>query len=1141
MKSNAVDTVVFKRILQRNITIPLLTCVLLCGVFIGLVVNLMNANKWVDHTDRVIGQAGEILKLIIDSETSYRGYLINGETSYLGPHKIAVEQLDERFKDLKKLVTDNPLQVSQLDVMLGKYEEWHTYVENAILNRPATMSSILNDGHTLNREVMDSIRDEFKKFIDVEVDLRAERSEETKSQSIVLLIVTVSVSLVGGVFLALSGKKQLLMLSESYDEALRKQNEQNIELTQQAWLRSGQAELSNRIQGELSIKEMGEAALEFISKYIDSTIGTLFIVDGGKLVRISTHSFSEDSSPGSKKSYELGEGLVGDVAKQKTLLKVSDLPPDYLKISSGLGVASPRSVVLAPLLSEGTIQGVVELGFLNDVSSESMKFLENISEILGTGVKSALYRTRLQQLLEETQTQSEELQAQQEELRVSNEELTERSQALIKTQTRLENQHAELEQTTSELEEQRQALDQQNKSLKEVQVTLEKKSSELEEASRYKSEFLANMSHELRTPLNSTLILSKLLKDNKKGNLTDEQVEFADTIYSAGNDLLTLINDILDLSKVEAGKLEILREAFSLESLVHSIRGMFTTVAQEKKIKFEVTIASDVPAVIETDRQRLEQIIKNLISNAIKFTNKGSVKLEIAMNNSQEVSFKVIDTGIGIAAEQLGVIFEAFRQEDGTTNRKYGGTGLGLTISRNLSKLLGGHIYVQSKKDEGSTFTLILPVHGGIKVETPIKKEAQPTVTLIPDIVLPDVHDDFGKLPSPGRKILLVVEDDVPFAKVLMNMAHENDFLCLIAQTTSRGYELAVEHRPDAIILDMKLPDAMGLTLLDKLKENSKTRHIPVHAISALDFSKEALRMGAIGFLLKPTELEKIKGALDKLKDKIQQKTKQILIVEDDSKQRKAIVKMIEDSGVNITATGLGREALTLMTERQYDCVIMDLSLPDISGLDLLQELSSKKDAHYSPIIIYTGRSLSQTEEEKLKQYSETIIIKGARSPERLLSEVALFLHQIESQMSEEKQKILKVIRSREKSFEGRKILVADDDARNIFALMSLLESKGASIIVARNGKEALEKLNENPDTDLVLMDIMMPEMDGFKAIQEIRLMPEMKKIPIIAVTAKAMKDDYEKCIEAGANDYLAKPVNVDKLISLMRVWIPMS
>ena len=1138
------DPKVFKKILQQNVTLPLVICGLLCVIFVGLVVNLIKNNSWVDHTNVVITKANETFKFIVDSESGYRGYLVTNNEVFLDPYNLALPRVESNMDQLRKLVQDNPAQLRQLEVVNSFFNQWKNYVQEAVSDREQILKDVKN-GHNLRKDIMDSIRREINRFIDTERILRDNRSSTTETRSQVLVLMTVIFSLAAGIFLAFNGRKQLMNLSETFEGTLKKQYEQNQELTEQAWLRSGQADLAARVRGELTLSEIGAAALEFFSSYIQPALGALFVSDDKKLQRVSTLAFSDSASPAAQKVYALGEGLVGEAAKKQKVLRLNNVPADYFQISSGLGKSAPKEIVLVPLKADGYIQGVVELGFMEPISLSTLKFLEQSSENLGAAIKSALYRTRLQELLEETQAQSEELQTQQEELKVSNEELMERSQALIDAQARLEGQHAELEQSNEKLEQQRQALDHQNRILRESQIEVERKSRDIQEANQYKSEFLANMSHELRTPLNSTLILSKLLKDNPKGNLSEEQVEFAETIYSAGNDLLALINDILDLSKVEAGKLDIYNDTFSIDKLLKGLKNIFQPLVKTKNL--ELFIESDLTQdILHTDRQRLEQILKNLISNAIKFTSKGSVTIRVTSPRAQELAFSIIDTGIGISQDKVEYIFEAFRQADGTTNRKYGGTGLGLTISRNLAKLLGGTLSVQSSQGSGSTFTLTMPVTPDTKVqsEPPVSRpsiqakvmEQTPTD---PPKTLPYIEDDSAKLPNTERKVLLIVEDEVVFAKVLMSMAREQKFLCLVAQTTEQGFELAKEHRPDAILLDMKLPDGSGLSLLDKLKENARTRHIPVHVISSADYAREALHLGAIGYLMKPADPESIKKTLGKLEEKIDQRMKKVLVVEDDEVQRKAISKLIEDKGVTITTVGTGKEALELLTQTQFDCVILDLTLPDISGFDLLENLAAHKDGAYPPVIVYTGKPLTQKEEEKLRRYSETIIIKGARSPERLLDEVALFLHQVESQLSDEKQNMLKSNRNPEKSFEGRRILLVDDDARNIFALMSILEHKGADVVVARNGLESLEKLKETEGIDLVLMDIMMPEMDGYTAIKSIRNDLMLTKLPIIAVTAKAMRDDYEKCLEAGANDYLSKPVDVEKLVSLMRVWLP--
>ncbi|MCF5612179.1 response regulator, partial [Pseudomonas syringae] len=617
---------------------------------------------------------------------------------------------------------------------------------------------------------------------------------------------------------------------------------------------------------------------------------------------------------------------------------------------------------------------------------------------------------------------------------------------------------------------------------------------------------------------------------------------------------LNLINGILDISKVEAGKLEVRPENSSVPRLVEGLRSMFMPLAAEKKLAFSVDIQAGAPTMLFTDRQRLEQILKNLLSNAIKFTEAGAVSMIVSRQPGAGIVFSVRDSGIGIAEEHQQGIFEAFRQADGTTNRRYGGTGLGLSISRDLAALLGGSIGVTSAPGQGSIFTLVLPeqyieqgsVESGIdpvvvaptaqRLPAPVAPVIQPPALVEP--AAPVFADDREKAPF-QRRCILVIEDEVRFAQILFDLAHELGYDCLVAHAADDGFNLAARYTPDAILLDMRLPDHSGLTVLQRLKELAPTRHIPVHVISVEDRQEAALHMGAIGYAVKPTTREELKDVFAKLEAKLTQKVKRILLVEDDALQRDSIARLIGDDDIEITAVGFAQEALDLLRDHVYDCMIIDLKLPDMLGNELLKRMSTEDICSFPPVIVYTGRNMTRDEEAELMKYSRSIIIKGARSPERLLDEVTLFLHKVESQLSNERQKMLKTARSRDKVFEARKILVVDDDVRNIFALTSALEHKGAVVEIARNGFEAIAKLNEVEDIDLVLMDVMMPEMDGYEATIEIRKDPRWRKLPIIAVTAKAMKDDQERCLQAGSNDYLAKPIDLDRLFSLIRVWLP--
>jgi len=678
------------------------------------------------------------------------------------------------------------------------------------------------------------------------------------------------------------------------------------------------------------------------------------------------------------------------------------------------------------------------------------------------------------------------------------------------------------------------------------------KAQELERASQFKSDFLSNMSHELRTPLNSSLILAKLLADNRDGNLNAEQIKFAETIYTAGNDLLMLINDILDLSKIESGKMEVHPTSVTLDGLRDGLLRTFEPVAAEKKLAFTVSIDPGLSPTIETDAQRLDQVLKNLISNGLKFTERGEVSVRVR-GSGDRVAFDVRDTGIGIAPHQQSIIFEAFRQADGTTNRKYGGTGLGLSISRELGRLLGGDISVSSQPGQGSTFTLDIPrVYAGPSEERPVASKVRSAARELvreqprelarerkPDADKPPESRRIQPVPEPDAYAVLVIEDDDAFAMILQDVAREAGFQCIVASTAQQGFDLAKKHLPTGIILDMKLPDHTGLSVLDRLKRDPETRHIPVHVVSAADYTETALSMGAAAYLLKPVERERLVEAFRDLEVRSSRRLRRVLVVEDDAALRNSVANLLGRSDVEIKTAATVADALTLLEEHHFDCIVTDLSLPDQSGFDLLETMARDEPYSIPPVIVYTGRSLSSEEEQRLRKYSKSIIIKGARSPERLLDEVTLFLHQVESELPPAQQRLLKEARHRETIFEGRNILVVEDDVRNVFALSSVLEPKGAKVTIARNGKEALTALENEPDIDLVLMDIMMPEMDGLEATREVRKNPSWQRLPIIALTAKAMRDDHERCLAAGANDYLAKPLDIDMLLSLLRVWMP--
>lgn len=911
----------------------------------------------------------------------------------------------------------------------------------------------------------------------------------------------------------------------------------------ESWIQEGQTLLNSQLVGEQRLDQLGDRILRFAGEYMGAQAGVFFVKDGGVFRRHAVYGAAVESVPN---EFAVGEGLVGQAAKDKRPFVIEAVPQGFWKTSSGLGSAVTSSLLVVPVTLDGEVNAVLELGHFGQVRQADQELVGRVEGLIGVAVRTVKFRMRLQELLEETQRQSEEVQAQSEELRVSNEELEEQSRAQRESQARLELQQAELEQINTLLEEQTQALERQKDELLTAKGTLERQARVVEEASRYKSDFLANMSHELRTPLNSSLILAKLLAENGNGNLNDEQVKYARTIESAGNDLLALINDVLDLSKIEAGHMEVRSEPFRMQRLIDGMRDTFEPVARQKALNLSIVAEAGTLEIVESDIQRLEQVLKNLMSNALKFTEKGGVEMIVSAQRDRVV-FAVKDTGIGIAEDQQRTIFDPFFQADGASNRKYGGTGLGLSISRNLTQLLGGELSVRSVPGEGSVFTVEIPARaGGGRVEKAMEavpeRISEPKVPMeLKTVAKP--ADDRETLSGNGR-VILAVEDDEAFASIIHDLAHELDFQCLIATTAEEALALAQQYLPNAIVLDVGLPDNSGLLVLERLKGDSRTRHIPVHVVSASDYSQTALSLGAVGYMLKPVKREDLAETFRSLETKFTQKMRRVLLVEDDPVQIDALRDLLGSRQVDTMCVGTAAKCLEALQANTFDCMVLDLSLPDSSGFALLEKLSMEDAYSFPPVIVYTGRDLSGEEEQQLRKYSKSIIIKGAKSPERLLDEVSLFLHQVVSDLPPEKQRMIEKAGNRDAALEGRRILVAEDDVRNIFALTSLLESRGVKIQIARNGREAIEALEksltpEGMPVDLVLMDVMMPEMDGLTAMRGIRARPEWKRLPIIALTAKAMKNDQKDCIDAGANDYLAKPLDVEKLLSLIRVWMP--
>jgi HAMP domain-containing protein/CheY-like chemotaxis protein/signal transduction histidine kinase len=979
--------------------------------------------------------------------------------------------------------------------------------------------------------------------------------------------------------IAVDARGEVSDLKDNINEMISTLRETTQRNAEQDWLNSNLARFGGLMQGQRDLQAVSRLIMSKLTPLVAAHHGAFFVAeddDGETRLRlVATYGYKERKKVAN--SFKVGEALVGQAALEKQSILITDPPDDYIRIASALGEAVPRSITVMPVLFEDQVMAVLELAAFHPFTPVQVTFLEQLAETIGVVLNTIQANMRTEELLEqsqslaqELQSQSEELQTQQEELQQRNEELEETAATLRASEELLQQQQEELQQTNEELEEKARQLEEQNarieiknQEIELARAALEEKAEQLALSSKYKSEFLANMSHELRTPLNSLLILAKLLSDNTDRNLNDKQIEFAQTIHAAGSDLLVLINDILDLSKVEAGKMELATREIVLRDLRERLERAFAPMAAQKRLEFEVTVSgANVAPAIVTDPQRLEQILRNLLSNAFKFTDEGSVSLTIGegptgdrymnerLNHADRiVSFAVADTGIGIPHDQLRLIFEAFQQADGTTNRRYGGTGLGLSISREIAGLLGGEIRVESTHGKGSTFTLYLPaIYAAPPERTPVPPlppsgngdlTTEPAQEFDASLLLPgEVPDDRDSLED-GDRTVLIVDDDAGFAGTVQDVAREHGFKTLVALRGDTGLALAREYTPDAIVLDLSLPVIDGVALLDRLKHHPSTRHIPVHIVSGGESRQQALRAGAAAYLEKPVTREGLGDAFLSIATFIDRGVRNLLVVEDDDDQRRSIVELVGvGDDVNVVAVGSSEEALAALEDTRFDCMVLDLKLPGKGGFQLLEQVK-KSDAHRGvPVIVYTGKDLTRQEETRLRKYAETIIVKDVRSPERLLDETALFLHRVESHLPPERRRVLEQLHSADAVFQGRKILIVDDDVRNVFALTSVLEGYGMEVVYGENGREGLSKLEEHPDVDLVLMDIMMPELDGYETTRAVRGQERFKKLPIIALTAKAMKGDRDKSIEAGASDYITKPVDTDQLLSLMRVWL---
>jgi CheY-like chemotaxis protein/CHASE3 domain sensor protein len=1181
--------------------------------------------SWVSHTIEVQQKLEGLQAGLLQAESSSRGYSLVPNAAFKDLFKEADIQANANFRKLRDLVQDNPVQEERLDRLDPLIRRRLDVLQKLIDLRDASPASAQAEQTILvteGQEAMAQIRQLISQMMDEEAGLLKERQTRESSMAdltsatitvgtliaVVLVgvggwLITRSITIPLGVLgdgaakigggdythrVEVTSRDEVGHLAGIFNRMAGQIEQRQRTLAEQDWLKTSLAQFATLFQGQRNPATLCHAILADLAPLLQAR-HSLFYVSAEHAGQPRLQLQAAYAADGAKTEIAPGEGLVGESFVTSLPTVLEDVPADYLRIKSALGEARPRAIVVQPAVFDGKVKAVLELALAQKPKPIELAFLTQLAESIGVVLQNIEASARTEALLQQAQLLSQDLQARQSELAAKNEELEiqtvrlrgselqlqEQQEELKQTNEELEQTNEEMQQTNEEMEEkvnllaaQKKEMERVNREIEAARRQIEEKASQLASASKYKSQFLANMSHELRTPLNSLLILSKLLSDNPSGNLTEKQVQYAQTISSSGNDLLELINEILDLSKIESGSVEIDATEVDFSELRDFVEQTFRHVAESKQLDFEIDLDPALPATIATDLRRTEQVLKNLLANAFKFTERGSVALRVrpvtvgwdrrveSLNKAEKViAFAVTDTGIGIPEEKHRIIFDAFQQAEAGTARRFGGTGLGLSISREIAHLLGGSLQVTSTPDRGSTFTLYLPaVYVAENIAAPAVSRAEatpssrpaapapaaPAPPAAPEAVLAEpsgLADDRAAI-VPGDTVLLVIEDDLNFAQIIMDFAREKRFKVVVARTAAQGLAWARRLGPAAITLDLHLPDNDGWTVLDQLKHDPATRHIPIHVMSVDEERERSLRLGAVSYFQKPVTREILEEALSQTLEFINRPLKNLLIIEDDPAQRQSLVELIGNGDVKSTAVGSGAEALQALGAAPFDCVVLDLGLPDLDGFQLIREIHRLFGPHAPPIVVYTGQELTRQQETELRLISESIVIKNVRSPERLLDETALFLHRVQTRLPEPKRRMIEQGQKNESILAGRKVLVVDDDVRNIFAVTSALEAVQMEVIYAESGQEALDLLDRRPDIEIVLMDVMMPGMDGYEATRRIRGLERFRRLPIISVTAKAMKGDREKCLEAGASDYITKPVDMDQLKSLLRVWL---
>jgi signal transduction histidine kinase/DNA-binding response OmpR family regulator/CHASE3 domain sensor protein len=1162
--------------------------------------NLLNSSQWVNHTYEVITNLDAVVTPIREAETAQRGFLISGDPVYLEPFHGSFEESLAALERVKTLTADNPPQQIRSDILRDLVNKKYGKLEELIRAKQETnlidtkqllsgkkytdsISSIVGEMKNAEKQLLSGRTEKFEQFSrytpfiiiisslaavlialffyirvrnDINLRVRLQRDLEQKDLEIsrrINTVKTIAESISAGDYSTRVNddeKDNLGSLSAALNKMGSTLQYSFNALSEKEWLQTGSALISETILGEQTVRQLTSRVLEVMAGYSQTAVGAVYINEGHETLSFSAgYAFVPEPA---RKNIHFGEGLIGEAALSQKEIFLQEVSGSPLQISYASGSLKPLSIYVIPISFEKNLKGVIELGSLQVYSDRDRQFFRNAADIIAVAINTAQNRARLQEVLEEVQAQSEELQVQHKEMELINAEMETQTEKLQVSEEELKVQQEELMQTNRELEERSKLLEEKNELIGHRNREIQKKAEELAQSTRYKSEFLANMSHELRTPLNSILLLSRLMAENKDKTLSKDQVEYAQVIQSSGNGLLELIDEILDLSKIEAGKMDLDYSSISLNTIVSDMRALFEPMAREKGLQLLFDVDSGNMPDIETDRMRLEQILKNLLSNALKFTDSGSISMRVKNDprqNGSFILFEIADSGIGIPEEKLSLIFEAFQQADGSTKRKYGGTGLGLSISRELSRLLNGELTVKSVEGAGSTFTLSIPVRRMAKSEIhpdqpkaiiPVEPETHRYEHHNHQFTLADIPNgipDDRYLISPGDKTILIVEDDTHFASALLEFTRSRHYRGIVAVRGDEGIQLAKTYQPMGILLDIQLPVRNGWEVMDELKRDPATRHIPVHIMSSFEAKKESITKGAVDFINKPVAFDQMSEIFGKIEAVLNQENSKVLIVEENPKHARALSYYLGSFQVQSSIVKSIPDSISALKKDEVNCVILDMGLPEMRSYDKLEVIKSTPGFENIPIIIFTGKSFSRTEEQRVRQYADSIVIKTAHSYQRILDEVSLFLH-IMDQRQNNKTSGLERLGSLDEVLKNKTVLLADDDVRNIFSLTKILEQHKMRILPAIDGKEAVEKIQENPQVSIVLMDMMMPEMDGFESIRKIRQMPAYKNLPIIAITAKAMAGDREKCIEAGASDYISKPVDIDQLISLLRIWL---